>query len=232
MSAEAITRRPLRSRQKRWATALAARLTARGVRPNQISLASVVFAALAGGALLLVGTMEPDFGASRRSLLLVVAAGAIQLRLLCNLLDGMVAVEGGLRSKSGEVFNELPDRVSDALILVGAGYATAPALGMVWAGALGSAAALLAVLTAYVRSLGASLGTGQDFRGPMAKPHRMAALTAACLVAAVEPVIQPAGDWRSWGASVLAVGLAAIAAGSALTVARRTRRVVDVLEAR
>src|SRR5439155_1544730 len=82
----------------------------------------------------------------------------IQLRLLCNLLDGMVAIEGGLQSKSGDVFNEVPDRVSDALILLGAGYATAPALGLAWAGALGSAAALLAVLTAYVRALGATVG--------------------------------------------------------------------------
>src|SRR5439155_982956 len=127
--------------------------------------------------------------------------------LLCNLLDGMVAIEGGLQSKSGDVFNEVPDRVSDALILVGAGYATAPALGLAWAGALGSAAALLAVLTAYVRALGAALGTGQDFRGPMAKPHRMAALTAACLAGAFEPVIQPPTGWSAWSASVLAVAL-------------------------
>ena len=29
-------------------------------------------------------------------------------RLLCNLLDGMVAVEGGKRSKSGELYNDVP----------------------------------------------------------------------------------------------------------------------------
>ena len=53
----------------------------------------------------------------------LAAAACIQLRLLCNLFDGMVAVEGGFKTKSGEIYNELPDRVADVLILAGAGYA-------------------------------------------------------------------------------------------------------------
>ncbi len=32
---------------------------------------------------------------------------------------------------------------------------------------------MLAVITAYVRSLGAAVGAGQFFLGPMAKQHRM-----------------------------------------------------------
>jgi len=40
-------------------------------------------------------------------------------------------------------------------------------------------AAALAILTAYVRVLGVSVGTPQYYLGPMAKQHRMAALTAA-----------------------------------------------------
>ena len=40
-------------------------------------------------------------------MLLVVAAGMIQLRLVCNLLDGMVAVEGGMKTKSGELYNDV-----------------------------------------------------------------------------------------------------------------------------
>ena len=42
---------------------------------------------------------------------------------------------------------------------------------------LGWAAAVLAVLTAYVRVLGGSLGLTQHFIGPMAKQHRMFTLT-------------------------------------------------------
>ena len=43
-----------------------------------------------------------------------------QYGLLANLLDGLVAVEGGRRSPTGELFNEVPDRVSDVLVLAGA----------------------------------------------------------------------------------------------------------------
>src|SRR5215475_6504615 len=96
----------------------------------------------------------PDWPFSQpamRAALLVVAAAGIQLRLLCNLLDGMVAVEGGRGTKSGEVFNDAPDRLADVLIFVGAGYALRwPD----WGSALGWAAAVVAVLTAYVRILG------------------------------------------------------------------------------
>jgi phosphatidylglycerophosphate synthase len=52
------------------------------------------------------------------------AAACIQFRLLCNLLDGMVAVEGGKGSVTGPIYNEAPDRIADVLILIGAGYST------------------------------------------------------------------------------------------------------------
>ena len=93
---------------------------------------------------------------------LIAAALFIQLRLLCNLFDGMVAIEGGLASKDGPFWNEFPDRVADILILVGAGLAC----GFV---ALGWAAACMAVLTAYVRELGRAVNVPADYRGPMAK---------------------------------------------------------------
>ena len=47
---------------------------------------------------------------------------------------------------------------------------------------LGWMAALAAACTAYVRVLGGSLGLVQSFRGPMAKQHRMALMTGACLL--------------------------------------------------
>lgn len=89
----------------------------------------------------------------------------------------MLAVEGGLKSPTGELFNELPDRLADALILAPLGYAEGSAAGI----ALGWAAACGAIGTAYIRAMGASLTGENDFRGPMAKPHRMATVTAACV---------------------------------------------------
>ena len=66
----------------------------------------------------------------------------------------MVAVGSGKASPLGEVYNEVPDRIADPLILIGAGFAAggSPTLGYV--------AALLAVFVAYVRVLGRR-GRGQ-----------------------------------------------------------------------
>jgi phosphatidylglycerophosphate synthase len=140
------------------------------------------------------------------------AAILVQVRLLCNLLDGMVAVEGGLGTRSGEVYNELPDRVSDTIILVAAGYSIGQA-------ELGWAAAVVALLTAYIRALGGACGLPQDFGGPMAKPQRMAVVTAACVVARF--------DVRA-----MDVGLIVVVAGSLLTAGLRTWRLVRGLEGR
>ena len=52
---------------------------------------------------------------------------------------------------------------------------------------LGFAAALVAVFVAYVRALGASVGAGQCFLGPMAKPQRMALMTALAVAGAIFP---------------------------------------------
>jgi phosphatidylglycerophosphate synthase len=145
----------------------------------------------------------------------------IQCRLLCNLFDGMVAIEGGKRTKTGDIYNELPDRISDSIILIAAGYGfqSEPLLG--WAGAL------LAMLTAYVRALGASVGGGQQFCGPMSKSHRMAVLTIASIVAAL-------CIWfaREFSFPWLKLALAVICAGSAITVWRRVARVAKELEAK
>jgi len=154
----------------------------------------------------------------------LAAAAFIQLRLLCNMMDGVLAVEGKLGSPSGAIYNELPDRISDALTLLGAGYAAAALEG--WhAVELGWLATALAILTAYIRALGAASGTPQYFLGPMAKPHRMALMTLACLVcAALGGAGSPYDLHVLWGA------LAIVAAGSLVTCARRTARVVAFLE--
>jgi phosphatidylglycerophosphate synthase len=217
VSQTGLTRRPIRSRESRWAAAAAGWLTKMGARPNVISVLSVFFAAAAGACLLLTRSTPPGW----RSVLFVAAALGIQLRLLCNLLDGMVAIEGGRKTRSGELFNEFPDRLSDVLIVVCAGYA---ATATPWGEALGWAAAVLAVLTAYVRAFGASLTGAQHFVGPMAKAHRMAVMTVACLAAAVQA-------WVGAAPSVLPLALALVVLGCVVTLVRRTRLILVDLEA-
>ena len=214
----AAPRRVLATRNRSWARAVAAWLAARGVRPNTVSLASVLFAVLAGAAFV----ASPWQSGRSSAIALFAAAAGIQLRLLCNMLDGMLAVEGGLKTKTGDIFNELPDRIADVLILAGAGYA----LGAVSYGpVLGWLAAVLALLTAYIRVLSGSLGLPQHFLGPMAKQHRMFVLTVAAILTAVEAHF-------AWPPRALALGLLAIVVGSLVTCWRRTARLLREAAAR
>lgn len=213
-----ITRRPLRSRETLWAHWASRQLVAAGATPNGISLASVVFAATAAAAFLIAGqaTSSPMAAAAY-----LVAVIGIQGRLLCNLFDGMVAIEGGRKTRSGEIFNELPDRIADSLIFVGAGFS----FGMGgWLPHLGWGAAVVALIVAYTRTLGAAAGAGQCFLGPMAKPQRMAALAVGCLVAAASV------PWN-WSGEVLAATLGLVIVGGVVTAARRVRFVIRTLEA-
>ncbi len=219
MAIDSLVRRPLKSRSSRWASAIAGVLIRAAVPPNLISLLSVLFAACAGASFLLVSRSD-NFGA--QALLYLAAAVCIQLRLLCNLMDGMVAVEGGFRSRSGEVYNEVPDRISDVVVLVSIGYALPQ---FRYARELAWSAALLAVLTAYIRLLGGSLHMPQDFSGPMAKPHRMAVVTIAALGSVAEAALHYRGN-------VLMAALVIVTVGSLVTFVRRTSHLIRWLEGR
>ncbi|MEA2336119.1 MAG: hypothetical protein QOE82_126 [Thermoanaerobaculia bacterium] len=214
-----MDRRPLKTRERGWAKALASMLVRWRIRPNAISVFSIVFAL--GAAAVFIASRNVE--GMQRVVLLVAAAVCIQFRLLCNMLDGMVAVEGKMASKTGDIFNELPDRIADPLIIVPAGYAIIRfyTLGPT----LGWCAGLLAVMTAYVRVLAGSVRAKQDFVGPMAKPHRMATLTAAAIIDAI------AGYFR-FRDYALMLALILIILGTIVTMIRRTRRMAAELESR
>jgi phosphatidylglycerophosphate synthase len=202
----------LKSRGTAWAGYFSRAMLAAGLRPNAVSLIGIAFAALAGAAMIQATRTEPSWA------LWIAAAAGIQLRLFCNLMDGLLAVEGGLKSPTGELFNELPDRLEDALILVPLGYAG----GTDWSIALGWAAACGAVATAYVRAVGAGLTGHHDFRGPMAKPHRMAAATAICLIVAACFATENQCPVIPWGLAIINLGIA-------VTCIRRIHRLAATL---
>jgi phosphatidylglycerophosphate synthase len=211
-------RRPLKTREAAWANRLAQLLVKWHASPNGISLVSIFFAAGAGAALYFSAT----FAGTERALMLVLAVAGIQGRLLCNMLDGMVAIEGGRQTKSGEIYNDLPDRVADALIFVCAGYgARMRSFGV----ELGYLAATLAIFTAYVRMLGGASGLKQSFMGPMAKQHRMFMLSLACVISIFETKFLSAG-------TVLWAALVVINIGCIATIWRRTARIARELNAR
>ncbi len=82
-----------------------------------------------------------------------------------------------------------------------------------------------AVLTAYVRGFGGSAGLPQDFCGPMAKQQRMATLTFACILSAAEASLR-------FEHRFMLLALAIIFGGSLFTAGRRTKRIVQLLNAR
>ncbi len=207
-------RRPVKSRSWKVSQALATWLVSQNCSPNLISMIGMV-AGLAGGTALAATRQFADVAA----IFYVTAALCIQLRLLANLLDGMVAIQSGKASRLGELFNEVPDRVSDTALLVGAGFAwnSNPQLGL-WA-------ALAAMATAYVRTTGKTAGAPMDFCGPMAKQHRMATLTVACLTCAAittSHTILPI--------SVMKLALWLILIGSSITTIRRLCRTARFLQ--
>lgn len=231
-----MDRRPIAARRLRVFGAMAAALARQGVSPNMISVAGMLAAILAGVCLWLTGTQLRvlsdgafDRGSWAERLLLLAAAGLIQLRLLANLLDGMVAVEGGRRTATGELYNEAPDRVSDVAVLIGAGYAATSNMP-----ALGYLAAIGAVMVAYARALGKGSGHAADFRGPMAKQQRMFIVTVVCVFLAIAPL--PLRDLLTlrlpvWDAPLplMSIALLVIVVGCVVTFWRRVRLLADRL---
>jgi phosphatidylglycerophosphate synthase len=193
--------------------AVASWLARSGASANGISVVGMGFGIVAGLALALTGEW-PRLAAP----FWLLGALLVLLRLAANMFDGMVAMETGTASRVGELYNEIPDRVSDTAILIGFGYAAGgvPILGV--------AAALAAVLTAYVRAVGRGVGLKQDFCGPMAKQQRMAVVILVALWgAAVDPGQTALGDHIGVGLVTLAELV--ILVGSFATALRRLRRI-------
>lgn len=174
-----------------------------------ISFMSMVFAALSFGS-----ALWSVKGGGK--IFIFLAALFIQMRLICNLMDGMVAVEFGKKSKTGDLWNDVPDRFADVAIIIGAGYVAYShhyAIELAWVNGV------LAVLTAYIRALGASLKSPHYYIGPMAKPHRMALLTVVFVVESIYPT------------GLLAYGaLWLMLMGQIITCYRRLNKIANDLE--
>src|SRR5213596_3447397 len=213
----AIDRRPIATRNRKWAQAATAWLAARNVSPNAISIAGMWACIVAGIALGL--TSISDY----RILWLVDALGA-QLRLTANMLDGMVALASRRASRVGELYNEIPDRVSDAAVFIGAGFA--------WGGnvTLGYVATILAIFTAYVRAAGKIAGAPNEFCGPMAKQHRMLIITLICLYSAVTPRSWQIISFNDSQIGLMTLGLAVILVACVITVVRRLGLIARALK--
>ncbi|MES2965186.1 MAG: CDP-alcohol phosphatidyltransferase family protein [Bdellovibrionota bacterium] len=213
-----LERRELTSRNTTWARSLARKLAHAGVTPNAISIFSIACAGLALNCFI-YADHQRIVGESWRPFILL-GAFFIQLRLVCNLMDGMVAVEHGKKTVLGDIFNDAPDRIADAFILMGAAFV---AIGphRIDFGWLCTA---LAILTAYFRTLAGAVGAKQRYLGPMAKQHRMATVTAACALVAIFPSLEYDGH------NLMDAALLVVAVGALFTCWRRLSAMVADLK--
>lgn len=176
-------------------------LIARRVNPDAISALAIVVSALAGASFALAASVP---------MLLLAVPLLAALRLVLNILDGVVARETGVARPMGEMWNELGDRVCDVLF-IGA-LALHPEIDA----KLVLAAVVGALLASYAGIAAKAAGGSRQYTGVMSKPGRMAVLALAA------PLAYLSGDSR-W----LMVGLIAIAAGTLVTLLQRllaTRR--------
>jgi phosphatidylglycerophosphate synthase len=207
MEYQSKDRRPIPAREAQVSQRVAKFLAATGISANTISLFSVLFGIGAGISFALTATSATP------KVWWTSAALLIMLRLTANMLDGMVAIEKGEISAVGELFNEVPDRISDVAAFVGAGFAahSSPHLGYI--------AAILSLFIAYTRAMGNHMNVTGLFMGPMNKQQRMFSLIAMCLYYLFAP-----SEWQAM--PVIIWVLWAINLGALLTIARRLRYIV------
>jgi len=168
-----------------------------GVRPNVISAAAILVSAC--GALAIAAS--PTVPA-----LLFLVPFAAAARLVLNLMDGLVARRTGLTSATGEMWNELGDRVCDVLLI--GSLALVPAVGP----ALAFGAVIASLLASYAGITARAAGGRRQYGGIMSKPGRMIVLSVAAPLSVL--LAEPRILWA---------GTLIILIGALLTLAQRLR---------
>lgn len=134
--------------------------------PDIVSYVAVVAAA---------GTGWCFYKAADSPNLLLIAILLTLLRMTLNTIDGVMAIQRGKHTLTGEIVNALPDRYSD--ILVVGGIALSP-LCRDW---LGLAALATMFLVSYTGMLGKAIGVSWQHQGPMGKVERFVTIMVFAL---------------------------------------------------
>jgi phosphatidylglycerophosphate synthase len=207
---EPTSRRPIGEGFRATARAATSFCVRANIHPDAISYASVVAAALAAFCFWKSGA---------RPWLLFIAPLFCYLRLWFNMLDGMVALASGKASWRGEILNDLPDRASDVLIFAGVAHSgwMTPLFGY-WA-------AIFALLTAYVGTLGQAVGVQREFSGLMSKPWRMVTLHIGAWLTLI-------WRWNVGNMTILDWTCVVVIAGCIQTIVVRLRRIMAALRAK
>lgn len=146
---------------------LAARLAARGVTANQVTIGAAVISLLAGLAIAL-------WPGERWPLLAVPLV--LFVRMALNAIDGMLAREYGMQSALGGVLNELGDVFSDVFLYLP--FAVRMPGDERWVYAF----VLLAVIGEMAGVVGVSIGASRRYDGPLGKSDRAFAIGLLALL--------------------------------------------------
>lgn len=178
-----------------------ARLVARGVSADALTLATIPVGVLAAACLLL-SPAAPGF-------LLVVPILATT-RLILNLLDGAVARRSARSHARGEFYNEFGDRLTDIAFLAPVAFLPGADQPTVLLGVTG------AVLASFAGVAARAAGDQRIYRGILSKPGRMVLVSGFAVATWV--VGQEA--WTLFG-PVLLVGTILTAAERVFLAVRR-----------
>jgi phosphatidylglycerophosphate synthase len=210
---EPTYRRPIADSFRKTADVAVRACLRLNIHPDTVSYASMVAATGAGLCFWQAGNLP---------WLLIPAALLCYLRLWFNMLDGMVAIASGKASRRGELLNELPDRVSDVLIFVGAAHS-----GLCCPFG-GYAVAIFALLVAYVGMFGQALGVQREFSGLMSKPWRMVTLHIGTWIV-LGVIWFGGGNIQCGRLTVLDWTFLIIIAGCVQTICVRLRRIISAM---
>lgn len=143
-----------------------------GVTSEMAAITGMVLGILAGFSFMATGE------ATRPDIAWTAGAALCLLRVLTIQLDEMLQPTSLRQSRDDEFYNELPERVSDAVTLLGFGFAVGSSP---W---LGLAAALAAIFSAYIRTLVSARAGWRRQTGfiPMRRTQRLLLLASSSLL--------------------------------------------------
>lgn len=182
------------------------RIAAAGVTPDQVTLAAIPVALLAGACLLASPTAP---------ILLLAVPILVVVRILLNLIDGNLARRTGHIHPRGELYNELGDRLADVAFLAPVAFLPGAMPEVVLLGVL------TGVLASYVGITARAAGGDRIYRGILSKPGRMA-LLIVCSAWAFVAGPEDTAAWAVFGPLLLI--------GTTLTLVERTVVAVRRLE--
>ncbi|MDF1824201.1 MAG: hypothetical protein P1U68_06145 [Verrucomicrobiales bacterium] len=153
-------------------------LTSLGVTSEMVAILGMVLGILAGFSFMFTGE------SGNPMILWLAGMLCCLIRIACIQLDSLLYHHHHSKPAAEEIFvTELPERVSDAVTIIGFGFA---ANSNSW---LGLATALAAIFSAYVRSLGVIKGAGKKSAssGPMTRVHRLilVSITSALMITSI-----------------------------------------------